>query len=119
MHVAVPALPQSDVLTPGAAGENSARVRQRVCAARERQWTRTGKSNAALSTREVEAVCALTDEQRALMAQAMEKLGLSARAYHRVLKVARTIADLAGSETITLPHLREALGYRNLDRQVG
>jgi magnesium chelatase family protein len=94
-------------------------VRERVCAARERQWARAGKSNAALSTREVETWCSLTDEQRQLMAQAMEKLGLSARAYHRVLKVARTIADLAGSETINLPHLREALGYRNLDRNAG
>jgi magnesium chelatase family protein len=63
-------------------------------------------------------VCVLTDEQRALMAQAMEKLGLSARAYHRVLKVARTVADLSGSDSIATAHLREALGYRNLDRTV-
>ncbi len=116
MHVAVPALPQGDVLAPAAPAECSARVRERVCAARERQLERHGKSNAALSTREVEEVCALTEEQRALMAQAMERLGLSARAYHRVLKVARTIADLAASDAIQLPHLREALGYRNLDR---
>ena len=117
MHVSVPALPQGDVMAP-AQGENSAQVRERVCAARERQWERSGKSNAALGTREVEAVCVLTDEQRALMAQAMEKLGLSARAYHRVLKVARTIADLAGSKGIVTAHLREALGYRNLDRGI-
>ena len=118
MHVSVPALPQGDVMAPAVKTESSELVRQRVCAARQRQWERSGKSNAALGTREVEAVCALTDEQRALMAQAMEKLGLSARAYHRVLKVARTVADLAGSESIALAHLREALGYRNLDRGI-
>jgi magnesium chelatase family protein len=116
MHVSVPALPQGDMLTPTLQCESSAQIRQRVCAARERQWARSGKSNSSLGTREAEAACVLTDEQRSLMAQAMEKLGLSARAYHRVLKVARTIADLAGSENIATAHLREALGYRNLDR---
>lgn len=118
MHIAVPALPQSDVMAPSTESESSAQVRERVCAARRRQWERSGKSNAALGTREVEMVCVLTDEQRALMAQAMEKLGLSARAYHRVLKVARTVADLSGSDSIATAHLREALGYRNLDRTV-
>lgn len=118
MHVAVPALPQGDVMAPAAQSENSALVRERVCAARQAQWQRSGKSNAALGTREVETVCVLTDEQRVLMVQAMEKLGLSARAYHRVLKVARTIADLSASDNIATAHLREALGYRNLDRTV-
>lgn len=118
LHVHVPALPQTDVLAPVSPSEASASVRERVCAARERQWARSGKINASLQTREVESVCTLTAEQRALMAQAMEKLGLSARAYHRVLKVARTIADLAASESIGTAHLREALGYRNLDRGV-
>jgi magnesium chelatase family protein len=118
LHVPVPALPHSDVITPVARGESSADVRLRVCAARERQWARAGKSNAAMSTREVEALCVLTADQRSLMAQAMEKLGLSARAYHRVLKVARTIADLAGADVIATAHLREALSYRNLDRAI-
>ncbi|HQQ63870.1 MAG TPA: hypothetical protein PLF22_09885 [Pseudomonadales bacterium] len=103
-------------MAPPAPGENSQAIRERVCQARERQWQRMGKSNAALGTREVEALCMLTHEQRQLMGQAMEKLGLSARAYHRVLKVSRTIADLAGSENIATSHLREALSYRNLDR---
>jgi magnesium chelatase family protein len=118
LHVHVPALPQADVLAPVSPSEASASVRERVCTARERQWARSGKINASLQTREVEGVCTLTSEQRGLMAQAMEKLGLSARAYHRVLKVARTIADLADSESISTAHLREALGYRNLDRGV-
>lgn len=116
MHVTVPALPQADVMAPPLPGENSQVIRERVCLARERQWRRTGKSNAALGTREVESLCELTPEQRQLMGQAMEKLGLSARAYHRVLKVSRTIADLSGSDTIATAHLREALSYRNLDR---
>jgi magnesium chelatase family protein len=98
--------------------EATASVRVRVCAARERQLQCRGKSNAMLSTREIEQYCALDEEQRALMARAMEKLGLSARAYHRVLKVARTIADLASSEQILTAHLREALSYRNVDRGV-
>ncbi len=118
LHVPVPALPQGDVIAPAAQSESSNEVRQRVCAARERQWARAGKSNAALATREVERLCVLTAEQRTLMAQAMEKLGLSARAYHRVLKVARTIADLAESDGIATTHLREALSYRNLDRAI-
>jgi len=118
MHVSVPALPQTDVLSPSAASESSKQVRERVCAARQRQWDRSGKCNAMLGTREVEAICTLNDEQSGLMAQAMEKLGLSARAYHRVLKVARTIADLSGHDAIATAHLREALGYRNLDRGI-
>ncbi len=116
MHVTVPALPQGEVMAPAAATDTSQQVRERVCAARERQLSRAGKSNAALGTREIEQYCVLDDEQRDLMARAMDKLGLSARAYHRVLKVARTIADLASSEQITAAHLREALSYRNLDR---
>lgn len=116
MHVTVPALPQGEVLAQAALSEATAPVRARVCAARERQLRCRGKSNAMLSTREIEQHCVLDEEQRALMARAMEKLGLSARAYHRVLKVARTIADLAGSEQILTAHLREALSYRNMDR---
>jgi magnesium chelatase family protein len=119
MHVIVPALPQGEVMLPAAAGENTLTVRERVCTARERQWLRANKINAALGTREIEQYCVLDDEQRSLMTRAMEKLGLSARAYHRVLKVARTIADLSGSDSILTAHLREALGYRNLDRGGG
>lgn len=116
LHVHVPALPQADVLQPAAPAESSAGVRERVCAARQRQLSRSGRINAALGPRELESVCDLSADQRALMAQAMEKLGLSARAYHRVLKVARTIADLAASERVNTLHLREALGYRSMER---
>jgi magnesium chelatase family protein len=77
---------------------------------------RTGKPNGALTTAEVNRHCPLDAVGRSLMEQAMQRLGLSARAYHRVLKVARTIADLAGAEAITAAHLGEAVGYRRLDR---
>jgi magnesium chelatase family protein len=68
-----------------------------------------------LATREIERDCALGDAERALLERAMEKLSLSARAYHRVLRVARTIADLAGSECIAREHLAEAVQYRRMD----
>jgi len=77
---------------------------------------RGGKCNAHLNNREVEKACRLSDADHLLLEQAIDKFGLSARAYHRILKVARTIADLAQSETIQTKHLTEALGYRKLDR---
>jgi magnesium chelatase family protein len=73
---------------------------------------RAGKPNAMLATREIERDCALGGAERALLERALEKLSLSARAYHRVLRVARTIADLAGSERIAREHLAEAVQYR-------
>ena len=97
-------------------GETSREVRQRVESARARQQQRQGKINSALSGREVDAHCQLTDKDQKLLNAAMERFKLSARAYHRILKVARTIADLAGSDTIRTAHLTEALSYRALDR---
>ena len=72
--------------------------------------------NSRLTNRQVEESCTLTTADRLLLQQAMERLQLSARAYHRILKVARTIADLAGCEDIATIHLSEAIGYRKLDR---
>lgn len=97
-------------------GETSREVRQRVESARARQQQRQGKINNALSGREVDAHCQLTDKDQKLLNAAMERFKLSARAYHRILKVARTIADLAGSDAIRTAHLTEALSYRALDR---
>jgi len=96
----------------GAHDEDSASVRTRVAAARNISMQRAGKPNAALAVREIERDCALGDAERTLLERAMEKLSLSARAYHRVLRVARTIADLAGSERIAREHLAEAVQYR-------
>jgi magnesium chelatase family protein len=81
--------------------------------------TRQGKENARLSTREIDKYCA-PDEQGALMVkQAISRLGLSARGYHRILKVARTIADLAGATSVLSAHVAEAIQYRRFDRLPG
>ncbi len=96
--------------------ETSRAVRARVEAARHRQMQRSNKPNAALKNKQVEKFCRLSDSDQRLLEQAIERLGLSARAYHRILKVARTIADLTGSEDINTAHLTEAISYRRLDR---
>ncbi|MGE5241819.1 MAG: YifB family Mg chelatase-like AAA ATPase [Bacteroidota bacterium] len=117
MHIEVPAVPR-DVLLDRTArvGETSSRVQARVEAARERQCQRSGCNNAVLNNKQIEESCRLDEEGRRLLEQAIDRLGFSARAYHRVLKVARTIADLAAEENILPPHLAEAVQYRCLDR---
>jgi magnesium chelatase family protein len=97
-------------------GESSGAVRERVERARERQRQRSGCINAALTNKQIEQTCRLEGEGRRLLEQAIDRLGLSARAYHRVLKVARTIADLAAEEFIRPAHVAEAVQYRCLDR---
>ncbi|MGQ9424862.1 YifB family Mg chelatase-like AAA ATPase [Gilvimarinus sp. F26214L] len=99
------------------AGDESSRIQARVVASRERQVSRQGKSNSELAGRELERVCPLDDEMRTMLEHAMERLGLSARAYHRCLRVARTLADMAGKEHIGREQLAEALSYRSLDRR--
>ncbi|MFI4921392.1 MAG: ATP-dependent protease, partial [Gammaproteobacteria bacterium] len=97
-------------------GDTSEQVATRVSATRQRQLARGRKPNARLSTREINRHCKPDAAGQQLLERAMEQLGLSARAYHRILKVARTIADLAGSETVMSAHVAEAVGYRVLDR---
>lgn len=111
--VDVPALP-AEALQGQADGESSAQVRGRVEAAHRRQFERQGKANHRLDTAEVERLC-LTDPAAAkLLHQAIQRLDLSARAYHRILRVAQTIADLAASPIIQAPHAAEAVQYRRL-----
>ncbi|SHK88776.1 YifB family Mg chelatase-like AAA ATPase [Halomonas caseinilytica] len=114
LQVEVPALP-AEQLTSREPGEDSAAVRERVLAARERQWAR-GALNAHLAGPDLEAACALGGEDRAWLAEVLERLQLSARAFHRVLRVALTLADLAGAPQPAREHLIEAIGYRQLDR---
>jgi len=95
--------------------ESSAAVRERVTLARERQIGRAGKTNAALTPKELERDCVLDEATRQLLGTALTRLSLSARAYHRVLKVARTIADLAGAPAVSMAHVAEALRYRQID----
>ena len=83
---------------------------------REIQLDRAGKINAYLSSKEIERDCKLQDKDSLFLENALNKLGLSVRAYHRILKVSRTIADLNGEKEIQQPHLAEALGYRAMDR---
>ncbi|MDA0984103.1 MAG: YifB family Mg chelatase-like AAA ATPase [Proteobacteria bacterium] len=106
--------PRETELT-GQPGEGSASVRARVAAARERQLARQGKPNAWLGPRETEKHCACDTAAADLLRQAIAKLSLSARAYHRVLRVARTIADIAGDAGVGSAHVAEAIQYRRLD----
>lgn len=117
MHMEVPRVPH-EVLRKGSAQgeESSATIRARVVKARTLAVARSGKANSALSAKEVNAVCGLPEAGHLLLEQAMDKFGLSNRAYHRILKLARTIADLAGSPQIGIAHLSEAISYRKLDR---
>jgi magnesium chelatase family protein len=94
-------------------------VRERVETARARQLARAGKANAQLGQAETTLTCALSERDQDLLEQAVETMQLSARSMHRILRVARTIADLAGSESITTAHLTEAIGYRRLERGPG
>jgi len=115
LQLEVPAVPP-DELTHGAEGESSATIRARVTSARVRQLARQDKTNARLGAREIAAHCAPDGNGAALLGKAMTRLGLSARGYHRILKVARTIADLAGEERVAVSHIAEAVQYRRFDR---
>ncbi len=121
IHIEVPALKWKQ-LSAVDSGEPSAAIRERVCLAREIQMERFRDdglfSNAQMGPREMRKYCALDEPSQALLKAAMEKFGLSARAYDRILKVARTISDLDGEEHLRPSHLAEAIGYRNLDRNL-
>ncbi len=116
LQVDVPAVSISDLSSEG--GEGSAQVRARVTNARHIQQERQGKTNAALPAEMLEGVCSLSSEIQGLLNDAANKMNLSARAYHRVLRVARTIADLAGHPgEIGKNHMAEALSYRGHNYQ--
>ncbi|HWQ91718.1 MAG TPA: YifB family Mg chelatase-like AAA ATPase, partial [Clostridia bacterium] len=122
LHVEVPAVKFREI-TSEHTGEKSAEIRERVIAARRRQQERFKDKpritcNARMGSRELKACCALDEATMEMLKFAMADLNLSARAYDRVLKVSRTIADLAGSEKITSDHVGEAVQMRSLDRQL-
>ena len=120
IHVDVPAVPYND-LVGRTVPESSHRIRERVEAARQRQLDRFFRQkvfcNAAMGARQISAFCTLEKEAAGLLEKAMTGLGLSARAYSRILKIARTIADLQPSDVITARHVAEAVQYRTLDRK--
>jgi magnesium chelatase family protein len=115
IQIEVPTLREEELTSP-ARGEPSARVRARVDAARSRQLGRQEKLNAHLSPKEVDRFCETESDAIVLLKHAIARLNLSARAYHRVLKLARTIADLAEARTIGAAQMAEAIQYRRLDR---
>ena len=115
LQVAMPRLPPALLARDGAPGEASARVRERVIAARERQHARAGRPNALLGQHALARDCALHPRDQELLEQAIQRLQLSARGVHRILRVARSIADLADARDIERAHLAEAIGYRALD----
>ena len=117
MHVEVPRQP----ITLGQPKnsqkeENSETIRSRIIRARARQQERQGKTNQALEGQEIDSHIQLDETCRTLLKRAIEQLGLSMRAYHRIIKVARTIADLENCPQIDTHHISEAIGYRRLDR---
>jgi magnesium chelatase family protein len=121
IHIEVPAV-QYKELRGGAAAEGSTEIRDRVLSARERQRERFRKhgekiySNAQMTTRQIRSYCELGPDAERLLERAMQQQGLTARAHDRILKVARTVADLDGAEHLTVGHLAEAIQYRTLDR---
>ena len=122
LHVEVPAVKFRE-MNAAPPGETSAQIRARVMAARQRQQARFANRpkvtcNARMGTRDLKAFCELSETTASLLKMAMTEYNLSARAYDRILKVARTIADLAGAEAIDSDHISEAIQYRSLDRQL-
>ena len=122
LHVEVPQVKFRE-MTSAATGEPSSAIRERVIAARRIQQERYKDRprvtcNARMGTRELKQHCTMDESTMDLLKMAMTDLNLSARAYDRIQKVARTIADLAGSEHITADHVGEAIQYRSLDRQI-
>jgi len=119
IHIEVPRLRQEELMSQSS-GEPSAAIRERVVRARQIQQQRFARTrlhcNAHMGARELRRYCPMTEEGRQLLRAAIEGLGLSARAYDRIVKLARTIADLEGQETIQAYHLAEAIQYRSLDR---
>ncbi len=116
LSIEVPLLPPGLLQMQENQGESSSTIRTRVLKARERQLNRTKKINAHLNNKEVAKFCHISTKDAQFLEQVLLKLGLSVRAWHRILKVARTLADLAEQENIKKDHLAEALSYRCIDR---
>jgi len=112
LQVHVPRVPHQELTANKPPGESSETIRKRVIAARERQQNRQGCANAQLSRKQLDQFCPLNKAQLEMMNTAIERMNLSARGFHRVLKVARTIADIENEEKIQNQHLSEALAYR-------
>ncbi|MCF6768060.1 YifB family Mg chelatase-like AAA ATPase [Thiotrichales bacterium 19S11-10] len=118
LHIEVPDLPKGLLSNQTKTYETSQVIRERVSITYNRQIERQGCTNSQLSGKLIDQICHLQSKEAKLLDQAIERLSLSARAYHRILKVSRTIADLVDSKLIEIPHITEALSYRKLDRYI-
>ena len=120
IHVDVPAVPYKDLMQESNA-ESSAQIRKRVVASLVTQSKRFARtkiySNAQMSSRHIKKLCQIDAASRDLLESAIDKLGLSARVFNRILKIARTIADLQAAPNLQVDHISEAIQYRNLDRK--
>ena len=119
IHLEVPSLPSQELLSKGT-NESSAEIKSRTSQARQEQQKRFQNSgiftNAQMNQKQLKKFCMLNQESRDLLKAAIDELGLSARAHDKVLKIARTIADLANKEDLLPEHIAEAIQYRSLDR---
>ncbi len=122
IHIEVPAVPFEELSTASVAGTTSGQMRDDVVRAREQQQSRFGEGpiryNAQMSSRQVRQFCKLDKACQNMLRHSVENMGLSARAHDKILRVARTIADVAGDPSIEEMHLAEAIGYRTLDRDL-
>ena len=116
MSLEIPLLPKGMLTEGGNRGESTQKVKSRVEKAQKMMLSRSGMVNALLGSKEIETYCVLKKEDAEFLEKTLHQLGLSIRAYHRIIKVARTIADLAGETNIQRLHLAEAIGYRAMDR---
>jgi len=117
LHVEVPSLTREQMTRQASSSESSKVVAARVIRCRNIQEQRNQKANARMNNKDIIQFCSLSEKDILLLEHAIDTLGLSARAYHRILKIARTIADLAESNSIQTAHLTEAISYRKLDRK--
>ena len=116
LQIEVPAVPQEELMRQQTTGEKSEAIRRRIEKSYRKQIDRQGKANNQLSVKEIDRFCAPDLDSENLLKQAIVRLNLSARAYHRILKVARTIADLSDADKIGKQHIAEAIQYRRMDR---
>jgi magnesium chelatase family protein len=121
LHIEVPSV-KYRALSNKETGESSGTIKERVNGARERQRNRLGSNeifcNARMTEKQIRTYCSIDEESHRLLEMAIDKLGLSARALNRILKVSRTIADLETKESIESAHIAEAIQYRTLDRSL-
>ncbi|NKB77710.1 MAG: YifB family Mg chelatase-like AAA ATPase [Gammaproteobacteria bacterium] len=118
LHISVPRVSFQELSNKTEVSETSSTVKQRVVEARDRQYQRQSKLNSQLTNTEIDKLCPLPKESRELLSRVMEHFQLSARSYHRILKLARTIADSKGEEKIRIPDLSLAIKLRNLDKAI-